>query len=560
MGKIGLLLWGSFCILLGTWACGEVPDAAVVAQVGSVQITKDELKSFVTALPPGLRSKNKKGEDARRDYLQSVIDRELMFMEARNRGLDTARVLVEALEDKVLERILYLYRVREIFSQIHIDREEIEQRIREEGLDRERMAWGIAARTSQEIEQIVEDLEAGVVFEDVARTRSVDPHTRENGGELGFMGVYQAGKLGIPPAIFHALEAGKISEPLPSANGYFLIRFSEERTADTAPYRELIARELAQQKSREIEAETAEMLAWKLNARLQPEGLSILLQKGRGATATSIDLSETESRTPLYLFEGGQVGLGDYLDVLKKSNLKQGLEDSTNIAAVAERLVLRPALFIRAAHEAGISAEEELVQWKEDEGREMILINLRQTEVLGGLRITDEELRLYYDEQADLFRQQDTLWVCEVLSSTEEEAHQVREVIEAGAKIEEEARAHSLRAGAQQTGGVLHFHPIDKYRYPRLLPAVLAAEVGELVGPLAVEGGYSVFRLLRQARGAQLAFAEVRNRVRALVKARKEKEQFGVFIQGLRTKYEDQVRIFDDHLAGSLPDEFLKSL
>ena len=143
---------------------------------------------------------------------------------------------------------------------------------------------------------------------------------------------------------------------------------------------------------------------------------------------------------------------------------------------------------------------------------------------------------------------------------TEQIAHQVRREIEAGSDIADIAGERSLRPGSRESGGAMHFHAIDKYRYPQLVPAVFSAEEGQLVGPVEVRGGYSVFRFLRRAEGAPQTLAEVRSQVEAFVRRRKEREQFEVFIKNLRMKYENQIEVFDKRLHEALPDDFLAAL
>ena len=91
---------------LGMCACGEDPDALVVAQVGSRQVTQVQLRTSVDALPDGYRSELQ-GQEARRHYLQSLVDENLMWLEIESRGLDTAAVMLLPLKMKVRKQLVY---------------------------------------------------------------------------------------------------------------------------------------------------------------------------------------------------------------------------------------------------------------------------------------------------------------------------------------------------------------------------------------------------------------------------------------------------------------------
>ena len=69
-------------------ACSAPPelDQNVVARVGDVEISFDDLQGFKAGLPALLLSE-KQGVGALEEYLQSMVDMELMLLEARLREL-----------------------------------------------------------------------------------------------------------------------------------------------------------------------------------------------------------------------------------------------------------------------------------------------------------------------------------------------------------------------------------------------------------------------------------------------------------------------------------------
>ena len=83
-------------------------------------------------------------------------------------------------------------------------------------------------------------------------------------------------------------------------------------------------------------------------------------------------------------------------------------------------------------------------------------------------------------------------------------------------------------------------------RYPELVQAAFAAEVGALVGPLESMDGYAVFRVLRREGGQIQPFAEARRRAAASLRRQRENERIGAFIRQLQDKYKDQVAVLVD--------------
>lgn len=70
-------------------------------------------------------------------------------------------------------------------------------------------------------------LAAGEKFEDLAKTYSIDPGSKEKGGDLGWFGP---GKM-VPEfeTAAYALEKGQISEPVKTQNGFHIIEVTDKK-------------------------------------------------------------------------------------------------------------------------------------------------------------------------------------------------------------------------------------------------------------------------------------------------------------------------------------------
>ena len=117
--------------------------------------------------------------------------------------------------------------------------------------------------------------------------------------------------------------------------------------------------------------------------------------------------------------------------------------------------------------------------------------------------------------------------------------------------------SRSLRADAERRSARHHYHPGEVALYPRLVPAMLAAKKGELMGPLEVDGGWSVFRVAYANEGGIEPFDSVQRQARALLLKRRQQSALGAFLQHLRDTHASVVVIHAEHLAKALPDEVL---
>ena len=123
-------------ITIALASCSQEANAPV-ARVDEVPISAESLRAFVEKLPPGLRHPEG-GDAARRQYVQSLIDRQLILKEALAHGLDTLQSVQRAVDEAVDARVIALYRARNITAQIQVPEEDVRRVFAAEGYHRER--------------------------------------------------------------------------------------------------------------------------------------------------------------------------------------------------------------------------------------------------------------------------------------------------------------------------------------------------------------------------------------------------------------------------------------
>ena len=150
--SFALFFIGLLCALA---TCGRAPREDIVAVVGQRPITAGELRKFALNLLPGLRS-NEEGQKAREDYLQTLIDRQVLLLEAYDQGLDKDPELLKAHRAKGQEHIAAIFFKREIRPQIAVSEEEIHRFLADRRADlkvyRTRIARQLMAEKARDVE------------------------------------------------------------------------------------------------------------------------------------------------------------------------------------------------------------------------------------------------------------------------------------------------------------------------------------------------------------------------------------------------------------------------
>ncbi|MBM3278048.1 MAG: peptidyl-prolyl cis-trans isomerase [Candidatus Handelsmanbacteria bacterium] len=537
--------WWALLFSLAACAGDRAPERPV-AQVGEEFIAAEEVERFAASLLPGLRS-TKAGQEARLDYLQTLIDEKLLVREARAMGLDTTGALVAELEAACRLQAVKAYREARLNRRISVAEEELKTHFAAAGMARERSLSRLVVQTRAEAEQLEAALRWGSSFAALAKAHSLEKNRAAKGGYMGFINRTWAERLHIPPALFDTLSPGQPSPPLPLRGAYQLIRFDEERDADFSLYRPQIYRRLWKEKLARESRAAAEELAHQFDLMLQGDGLEILVAKQSGAQFFP-PLFPWEAATPLYTFAGGQVSVGDYLAVFRQAGVRPGLGDSTEVVRAAWQLVLPDFLFAEAARREGDLDTPAFLAWKERIIIELLLKTLRQRAIGDQISVGEEEARRFYQDSPKLFSAPAELVIQEILLPDQEQALQVRRHLDEGADLASLVHL-SQRPGAVENEGRLHLHSYEETAHGELVPRALGAEPGQLVGPVAAKEGYSVFRLLEKSGGQAQPFAAVREQAGATLRYQKEEELFNVLVAALREKYAAQVRLFPEALG-----------
>ena len=522
-----------------------------VAEVGPYQITAAALQSFVAEWS-GRKPAAQTAAQARRHYLQTMIDARLLLLEARSLGIDTTQAVRATVQNAIDNRVSALYRAREITDAIAIPEDEIRAYFDDEGYGLERKVSGILVESQSEADSVLTQLCTGRPFAEVAAAYSIDARSARQGGELGFIGRDMAPRIHIPPEVFRTLPLDAISEPMYTGKYWNIVRFTEERPASYHKYRDSINRQLFAERSAQATREHLELLHNAFEVRLRKEALQQLVSAYLRQELSPL-LAES---LPLYTFAEDEITVAAAVKVLQDQNIGSGFADSAQAASTLKRIVLNPFLIKEAARRAGYYQKPAIQQLEKIKEEESLLNGLKET-ITQDLDIPEEDVRHYYDSHPDVFSHDPAVWVEELLLPSADEAAEKRALLEDGTPFADLAGA-SLRSDAIEKANRFHFHPLEKAVYPKLMAAIEDAPEGELIGPIAVEGGFSLFRVLNHEEASIEPYEQVQRRAAALLRREREHGHLQALLEKLRQKYAAQIKIDEVRLREAVPDSLLR--
>ena len=492
--RTGSILAVAGLSLLGS--CGPEPQTAAdlpLVQVGDGVITAGALRRYELDLPEAFRSAAS-GAAAHRENLQSLVDRQLMLLEAGKKGYRDKPELKAELEQladkKLIERVTAQY----ITQQVEVTEEELSQEYEEADLGWMVQPARILCPTEKEARKVVRALEQGADFAELATAHSLKGAT-EKGGDLGhFFGPEDVAPV-LQEVIFD-LPVGGISAPIRTVEGYEVLTVLDRYRR---PFDRIKERLAAQVRRRKWAARRLE-----------------------------------------------------YLEALKRA-------DSLSQTAAIDPKALSDTLMARAGRRQGFDQNAEFLAWKEAKYEELLIRQLRQRETADLLPPPSEEaLWQYYQAHIDAYSIPGTVYLTEVLLNTRAEAVEIRQAAEEGQSLEELAQKHSVRPRTDPDHGHMHadrdgqvvIYALQGSSYYKLLQHEDKWQVGQLQGPVELDGKFAVFRLDEPIEPHRIPFEKVRKHVRRWVKLKNARRAFEVYIDSLRQVYAGEIKWFDGHLAG----------
>ena len=527
-------------VVLGCAAQEQAPVELVVAQVGDEPIYKEDVERLIASLGPGLRSKES-GDAARRDYLQSLIDQKLLVRAARARGLDQTEAFNEQLAAKFREKVINTYQAKTVHARIEITTEEMRQRFDQGQYQREKSLSRLVVHSLEEAREIRRQIAQGVALDSLAKAYARDGRVPPRGGQLGYLNRVRAVQAGIAPQVFVALSPGAVSEVVPVDGGFELIYCADEREAEFAKYREELYKSMWKEEFVAQHRALLEEQAAALDLRPVSAGLAVLVAKDAKAGIYP-HLSAEEASTPLFAYNGGQITVGDYIDSFGRAEEQPALGDSIQVIRAAWKLPIPKAMVWEAAKSAGYLDTDKMRLWKRRKAEQLLIMALRRVEISERVVIEDEAIVRYYEDHREKFRTPVELYIEEILVGDFDRAKELRRRLDQGETIADLAHLSTRNRGE------MHLHSYEKSLYGELLRYAMEAELGELVGPVAVKGGYSIFRVNDRTGGLMRSFEREHDRIRAILRLVETEQRFNQLVDQLREEYADQVHIFAEML------------
>lgn len=539
-----------------------------VAKVGNTNITANEYREGFITRYRTQENAEKQSFKERKEFLDQLIERQLMVTAAYKKGLDKKEEVIkaadEAQERTAVNELLY---AQEIVGKVITDstardyygklKEEIQARhILISAAAKDTASDSAAFAKIDSIHKIIA-MEGGN-FEEMARLFSDDKSNSSKGGDLGY---FKWGRMveEFQEAAF-ALKAGEVSEPVKTQFGWHLIQLVDRRP-DTAlksfeAEKENIMNELKRVKGAELR-ETADDYLVKLKESLKLEyfddSLEVVFKKIGDPSAPQnnslfADFDEDSRKMVVAEWSEGKVTVAD-LDEKIGPGRPGMFNEAGDLKDVIDGILL-PDLLARRAKELGLLKDPRALDMRKKSMENMMVREIEQLEVDDKLNYDDESLKMFFTKNQHRYMSEPEVSIREIFIGDKKKAEELLLMGKQGKDWKFLCSRYNEREESKKKDGLLG--PFDKYRYGRIGREAHKLQEGQFnMSPIRMGNKYSIFRVEEKMPAKLKPFEEARDEVERDYKRDMRKEFRDKWLAAL--KEEIPVKINEKNLRAVLP-------
>lgn len=265
---------------------------------------------------------------------------------------------------------------------------------------------------------------------------------------------------------------------------------------------------------------------------------SILADEGTSAPETNPEDVETilPPETILASFYGQTITLGEFNQLWEEVPEDYKLQLDKSI--VLDQMISEK-LLIQEAKNMGLEKDKDVFEQIKKMTEQILVQALIEKEILDKIKVNDEEISEYYEQNKDSFTEKEQVHLYNILLETEEEAQDILEQLKAGGDFNEIAKEKSTGPSAAQGGdlGYLSRGTI----IPEIEDVVFALELEKLSEIIKTDFGFHILKITEKKPETVKALEEVKEDIIQTLLPTKQKEAFENLLEELKGKAEIEI-------------------
>lgn len=187
----------------------------------------------------------------------------------------------------------------------------------------------------------------------------------------------------------------------------------------------------------------------------------------------------------------------------------------------------------------GLENDEEYKEQLETMKREM-LTQLGIKKILDTVKVSDEEVKAYYEANKNVFKSQGSVSAKHILVASEDKALEVKKEIEAGKTFEAAAKEYSSCPSKEQGGNLGKF--TRGQMVPEFEEAAFTQEIGVVGEPVKTQFGYHLIKVEEKTTEEVKDFEEVKASITQRLLQERQNMKYMQYTEELIKKYDVDIK------------------
>ena len=221
----------------------------------------------------------------------------------------------------------------------------------------------------------------------------------------------------------------------------------------------------------------------------------------------------------------GSITTGDFERELKNlpEYLKAMADTPQGRKEMLDTMVIRE-LILQQASKDGLDKGADIEEKLQDLRKRLIVESFLKKKVEVESKVSDEEMKKFYEQNADKFKSGEQIKASHILVKTEKEAKDIVGQLKAGGNFEELAKKNSSDSSAAKGGDLGWFGKGSMV--PAFEKAALALKEGQISDVVKSDFGFHIIKLTGKRPAGVRPFEEVKEQIKGAIMPTKQQEVF----------------------------------
>lgn len=483
-------------------------DSVTIATVGRHKIYNDQ---FVDRYTDYLLATGIKDNIAVREaILDNMINEILLFYYDDNEALFSDVEYKKELAWVEKQSVLAYLKDQEVYAKINVTEKEVREAFLR--VNEQIAASHLFAPTLDEAENLYKLLEIGVDWDNLAAQVFTDTTLRNNGGYLGY---FTWGDM--DPAFedaAYSLKVGEISKPIKTSHGYSIIRLENRISHPLLTEYEFqtkknkLERVLRIKKKPEYEKKYLKSIFDESKYSLNQKSVDNIIAYFRLSDINEVENSyQPNPEKVCVIYDGKKLSEQFIIDqILQIPNYHRTKINSQETLKQVIRGIEMQTLLYSEAIRKGYDKNWMVVDTA-NKLKMQVFLKYKMQQILSDIKVSDSVLYQYYEKNLESFKSPNEISIQEIIVDNKPFSDSLITILKEGSDFGKLAKEFSLRDFSKKNNGIIDYAPLSKFGF--LKSDFWEAKIGEIIGPIDLQGAYGIFKVLGKKKGEPKKFENI---------------------------------------------------